>query len=760
MIMCIYLSKLTNKFVNLHIDMKKIDRETVQKILDAADIVDVVSDFVSLKRRGANYIGLCPFHSERTPSFSVSKSKGICKCFSCGKGGSPVNFLMELEQFSFNEALRYLARKYNIEIKEHEMTDAEREASSEREAIIAINDFALNHFEHNLLDTQEGNEIGLAYFRERGISDASIRKFRLGYAIDRPDNLSNAAIEKGFNEKYLITAGLCSKTEKGTLYDRFKGRVIYPVFGVSGKIVAFGGRTLRKDKNIAKYVNSPETAVYRKSYELYGLYQAKGPIVKKDKCILVEGYMDVISMSQIGIENVVASSGTSLTDGQIRLIHRFTNNVTVIYDSDPAGIKASLRGIDMLLAEGMDIKVLLLPEGDDPDSFAQSHSGTEVEEYIVANETDFIRFKTSILLKDAANDPIRRANVISDILRSIAVIPDAVKRQVYIQECSRMLTMDEKVLSLQLSKTIADNAEKSYINKQREAARESIRDLDSLANGDTHSEIPTTHTHNTNSVEANDSTSTVRNHKLLLHEQEIIRYILKYGCYTFCDVPDENGIPQPITVLQFFNDEFVREGLKFSSAVHTTIFNRAIELYMESWPKAKTINDENILQTIEKARQQGIDNIRQSAKDIADISARELVLQQDLEDLKQKLTDDFSTQFLLQYFINDPDDDIRRLSTDLVSEKHQLSKVHTKYAHIETEQDKLSELCPRAFYELMDATLACDIADIMSAIATAQTNGDIDSQMSLISSLIEKKNIAADFAHYLGDRVVTPHRRI
>ena len=359
--------------------MKKIDRETVQKILDAADIVEVVSDFVSLKRRGANYIGLCPFHNERTPSFSVSKSKGICKCFSCGKGGSPVNFLMELEQLSYNEALRYLARKYNIEIKEHEMSDVEREAANEREALLAVNDFACKHFENNLWNTTDGKEIGHSYFRERGLSDEIMKRFRLGYAIDSPSDLSSAAFRAGYTEKYLTASGLCSKSERG-LYDRFKGRVIYPVFSVSGRIVAFGGRTLRKDKNVAKYVNSPESALYRKSYELYGLYQAKQQIVRKDKCILVEGYMDVISMAQIGVENIVASSGTSLTEGQIRLIHRFTNNVTVIYDSDPAGIKASLRGIDMLLAEGLDIKVLLLPDGDDPDSFAQSHTLEQVEQ--------------------------------------------------------------------------------------------------------------------------------------------------------------------------------------------------------------------------------------------------------------------------------------------------------------------------------------------------------------------------------------------
>ena len=370
--------------------MKKIDEETRQRILDAADIVEVVSDFVSLKRRGANYIGLCPFHNERTPSFSVSRSRGICKCFSCGEGGSAVNFIMKIENIGYYDALKYLARKYGIEVKEHEMSDAEREAESRRESMMAVNTFALEHFEHNISETESGRDIGLAYFRERGINDAMIKHFHLGYAIDKPDDLLSAATAKGYREQYLIDTGLCARTERGTVYDRFKGRVIYPIFSVSGRPIAFGGRTLRSDKKIAKYVNSPESEIYHKSSVLYGLFQAKQSIVRKDKCFLVEGYMDVISMCQAGIENVVASSGTSLTQGQIRLIHRFTHNVTVIYDSDAAGIKASLRGIDLLLAEGLDIKVLLLPDGDDPDTFAQHNSSADVEKYITENEQDFI----------------------------------------------------------------------------------------------------------------------------------------------------------------------------------------------------------------------------------------------------------------------------------------------------------------------------------------------------------------------------------
>ncbi|MCM1117722.1 MAG: DNA primase, partial [Pseudoflavonifractor sp.] len=433
--------------------MGRIDRATVERILDTADIVEVVSDFVKLRRRGSGYIGLCPFHNERTPSFSVSKTRNICKCFSCGQGGSPVNFVMLHEQMSYNEALRYLARKYNIEIKEAELSDEERRAASEREGVLNINEWALKRFESWMSDTDEGRAVGRSYFRERGINDEMIKLFRLGYALESRDAMAREALEAGFSREQITASGIAYQPEGTTeLRDRFRGRVIYPVFTISGKVVAFGGRTLKTDKKMAKYVNSPENAAYSKSRELYGLYQAKRGISAKDKCLLVEGYMDVISMRQSGIENVVASSGTSLTYGQIRLIHRFTENVTVVYDSDPAGIKAALRSVDMLLSEGLKIKILLLPEGDDPDSFAQSHTSAEVEDYIEKNETDFIRFKTRILLADAGDDPIARSRVIGDIARSISVIPDEILRTSYISDCARQLSFDEKVLSLQVAK--------------------------------------------------------------------------------------------------------------------------------------------------------------------------------------------------------------------------------------------------------------------------------------------------------------------
>lgn len=736
--------------------MKKIDRETVQKILDAADIVEVVSDFVSLKRRGANYIGLCPFHNERTPSFSVSKSKGICKCFSCGKGGSPVNFLMELEQLSYNEALRYLARKYNIEIKEHEMSDAEREAANEREALLAVNDFACKHFENNLWNTTDGKEIGHSYFRERGLSDEIMKRFRLGYAIDSPSDLSSAAFRAGYTEKFLTASGLCSKSERG-LYDRFKGRVIYPVFSVSGRIVAFGGRTLRKDKNVAKYVNSPESALYRKSYELYGLYQAKQQIVRKDKCILVEGYMDVISMAQIGVENIVASSGTSLTEGQIRLIHRFTNNVTVIYDSDPAGIKASLRGIDMLLAEGLDIKVLLLPDGDDPDSFAQSHTLEQVEQYMAENETDFIRFKTSILLKDAKNDPMIRARVITDIVGSIARIPDQIKRQVYIQECSRMLEMDEKVLSLQLAKSMAAIAEKKESDQMRKNARESVEAInDDVENPDAvppvaippEVSVPAAST-------ATDSLGSARARHLAKYECELIRYVVRYGMLTLCDKILEDGTTVPMSVVEFVIDSLRMDEIAIVNEVYHNILTLTGEM-LASFVSDSEAENTRIADVISQRRKKGLEEIAAQARDLSDIHKREIILEETLNSQADEMRALFASNYVIKHLVNHDDDQIRRVATELAGDRYRLSKVHTKFSHVETEQERLADLVPLAIYALKDATLMCERGELLAQLKIAQQKGDILSQKQILERLVEQKKIATQFARVLGDRVVTP----
>jgi DNA primase len=742
--------------------MKKIDRETVQRILDAADIVEVVSDFVTLKRRGANYIGLCPFHNERTPSFSVSKSKGICKCFSCGKGGSPVNFLMELEQMSYYEALKWLAKKYGIEIKEREMTDKERSEEHERESMLAINDFAMKHFEHTIADTEDGQNIGMAYFKERGINEWSVKRFHLGYSLEKSDDLYNAAIAKGFKEEFLISTGLCAKSERG-IYDRFRGRVIYPVHSVSGRVVAFGGRTLRKDKNVAKYVNSPESIIYSKSRELYGLYQAKQAITKKDKCILVEGYMDVISMHQSGVENVVASSGTSLTEGQIRLIHRFTSNVTVIYDSDAAGIKASLRGIDMLLAEGINVKVLQLPDGDDPDSYAQNHSSEELEKYLAEHETDFIRFKSNILLRDAQNDPIRRAGVISEIVRTISVIPDGITRQVYIDECSRMLNISDSVLAQQLKKFMAERLEKEVERQERQAAQESINPIiaetpvetivtPAQPTADSTTNIPPEQPQQTTVIDSR------RIAYLASYEREVLRYALRYGVLTLCEAFDEAGNPAPMSVIDYIESELQSDSITFTSATNVATWQKAVNIARGSWPQDKLSYEDVIAKKREEALLEGQEKIRQEATDLSDIHARELQLNESLDERVKAARNFYARHYIERILCSDSNDDIRRLTTDLVSDKYTLSKVHTKYAHVETEEDKLPDLVPRAVFELKNAILTCDITQTQQLIKQVAATGDSEKLKSLIQELIDLNNLKGDFAKYLGERIITPRK--
>ena len=447
-----------------------IDKATIDKIMDAANIVDVVSEFVTLRKAGVNYKGLCPFHNEKTPSFVVSPSKGYCHCFSCGKGGNVVGFIMEHEQMTYPEALRWLAKKYNIEIHERELTDEEKREESERESLFIVNDWALYYFQDNLFNTGQGQAIGLQYFRSRGFRDDTISRFQLGYALPERDALARAAVAKGFKEEFLITTGLCYRRDDGRLQDRYAGRVIFPVHTVTGRVVAFGGRILDNNKKAAKYVNSPESLIYHKSNELYGIYQAKHAITKQDRCYLVEGYIDVTSMNQSGVENVVASSGTSLTTGQIRLIHRFTNNITVLYDGDSAGIHASIRGIDMLLAEGMNVKVLLLPDGDDPDSFAQKHTAQEFRDYIEQHQTDFIEFKTNLLLR-GVTDPIKRSEAISSIVKSVSVVPDQITRATYITECAHRLGMNETTLINTANQFIRGEMEEKRKEQRREEAK-------------------------------------------------------------------------------------------------------------------------------------------------------------------------------------------------------------------------------------------------------------------------------------------------
>ena len=551
-------------------DKTMIDQATIDRILDAAQIVEVVSDFVTLRKRGVNYVGLCPFHNEKTPSFSVSPSKGLCKCFSCGKGGNAVHFIMEHEQMSYPEALRYLAKKYNIEIKERELTNEEKEVQSNRESMFIVNNFARDYFQNILKNHVDGRSIGLAYFRQRGFRDDIIDKFQLGFSTEGRDALAQEALRKGFKQEFLVKTGLCYETDDHKLRDRFWGRVMFPVHTLSGKVVAFGGRVLStENKKLAKYVNSPESEIYHKSNELYGIYFAKQAIVKQDRCFLVEGYTDVISMHQSGVENVVASSGTSLTPGQIRLIHRFTNNITVLYDGDMAGIKASIRGIDMLLEEGMNIKVCLLPDGDDPDSFARKHNATEFQNFIQEHETDFIRFKAQLLMEDAGKDPMKRAELINDIVRSIAVIPEAIVRDVYIKECGQLLRIEDKLLVSEVAKRRELQAEKG--NKPIAS-----NNAPTPQPGEMPPPFPP------EEMEADTYQSFIpqegkEGQEFYKYERLIIQMIVRYGEKVMCNLTDEEGNEVPVTVVEYVINDLKEDELAFHNPLHRCILSEASE---------------------------------------------------------------------------------------------------------------------------------------------------------------------------------------
>lgn len=562
-----------------------IDQLTIEKILDAANIVDVVSEFVTLRRRGVNYVGLCPFHNEKTPSFYVSPSKGICKCFSCGKGGNAIHFLMEHEQMSFQDAAEWLANKYGIPFRKRELTDSEKALQNERESLFITNQFALDFFKDTLLNTEKGRAIGLAYFRKRGFRDDILEKFHLGYCPDEPDALARAALAKGFTRESLIKTGLCYERENdGQLRDRFHGRVIFPVHSISGKVVAFGGRIMSAEAKVAKYVNSPESVIYSKSRELYGLWQAKQAIVRKDRCFLVEGYADVISMFQSGVENVVASSGTSLTPGQIRLIHRFTNNITVLYDGDKAGIKASLRGIDMLLAEGMNVKVLLLPDGEDPDSFAQGRGATAFQQYIDTHQVDFIKFKVNLLMEDAQDDPYSRSELIKSITQSISVIQDPIVRSVYITECSQIMKIDERLLINDVNRRQREQAQ--AVPQPARPAQSADENAENPQPADAPADNPDAPAEPAPQpqISAEDKLrQDIRALKrdglgpMMDKERLLSQLIVRYGGKVMCKYQDEEGQDQDMTVGQFIVGSLQNDGLEFRHPV----YKRFVEIMAE-----------------------------------------------------------------------------------------------------------------------------------------------------------------------------------
>ena len=545
-----------------------IDRETVDRIYAAANIVDIVGDYVTLKRKGVNYVACCPFHNEKTPSFVVSPSKGLYKCFGCGKGGNAVTFVMEQEAVSYPEALKMVAKRYGIEVHEEALSEEELRRNDDRESMFALNSWAAEYFANFLHRDSEGINVGLSYFRQkRGLTEATIKKFGLGFCPSKGDRMSQDALTAGYKQEFLLSTGLSLVSERnGGLYDRFRDRVIFPVHNISGRIVAFGGRTLRTDKQVAKYQNSPESEIYSKKRELYGLYFAKRAIQQQDFAILVEGYLDVISMHQAGIENVVASSGTSLTTEQIRLLGRFTKNITVIYDGDSAGIHASLRGIDMILKEGMNVRVVLLPEPEDPDSFARSHSAAEVRDYIRDNERDFLDFKARLLLKDAQGDPIRKAALIGDMVQSIAQIPDPIQRSVYIKECARIMDIDEQILIGEVARkrlTSSGDRETDDFLRRQAAARQ--RESEAPARPEAEYAPK---------VEAGSSFEAL--------EREIVKYLLKYG---HCSFDFKEGVAMvACNVAEVIFAELSDDQIVFRNPVYAKI----MAAYREQWEQLGT----------------------------------------------------------------------------------------------------------------------------------------------------------------------------
>jgi DNA primase len=536
-----------------------ISKDTIERILDAAQIVDVIGDFVALRRRGANFMACCPFHHEKTPSFSVSPAKGIYKCFGCGKAGNSVNFIMEHEQLGYVDALKFLGRKYSIDVVDKEESEQDAQNRLRSESLLAVTEFAREFYTNALWNTDQGQSVGLGYFKERGFDEALIKKFLLGWAPASKDAMSKAALKAGYKKEFLVAAGLSVERESdGELVDRFYDRVMFPVHSISGRTIAFGGRTLRTDKTIAKYINSPETEIYVKSRSLYGIFFAKSAITKAQKCYLVEGYTDVISFHKSGVENVVASSGTSLTTEQIRLIKRFAPEVTVLYDGDAAGIKASLRGIDMLLEEGLRIKVVLFPDGEDPDSFARKNSPEVLKQFLADSEEDFIAFKTRLLSSETKRDPIKRAQLIQEVVASIAVIPDAISRAVYIEECSLKLNISEEILSEEVKKLRRKRQYGAYSQESAPAYEPGIPVyFPSLETGEPLPEFIT----NTYCEAA---------------EKELLYYLIKFGESPLYGADEDNT--SAITVSQFVLTELSNDELEFQNLIYKSIFDEYFQV--------------------------------------------------------------------------------------------------------------------------------------------------------------------------------------
>lgn len=730
-----------------------IDRETAERIKEAADIVEVVGDYVQLIRRGNNYMGLCPFHNERTPSFSVNKRKNFCYCFSCHKGGSPVNFLMEKAGVSYQEALRMLAAKYGIPIKERELTDQEKAAQSERESLMAVNRWASERMAHYLLETEEGRNVGLAYFRERGVTDEAIKEFKLGYSPENAQTLFNDAKRDGFDPERLHTLGLLGKNKEGTrMYDKYHGRVIFPIFNISGLIIGFGGRDI-KGTSPAKYINSPESQVYKKSNELYGLSQARGEIRQLDHCFLVEGYMDVIGMWQSGMKNVISSSGTALTEGQIALVHRLTRNITLLYDGDNAGIKAALRGTDMLLAQGMNVKVMLLPDGHDPDSFARTRSPEEFRDYVENHQTDFIGFKTDVLTKTGgAENPDRRAAAIKSILESIACIPDDIERMVYVESCAKRLGVDPS--------SIVGTVDRMYREKAREQAlknRRGRQDNTVVPSADTSTPDSTAHqipVPVTPPPVMPKFRSWLNPDSVKPLERQVLKYAVRYGMADFCGSFDDAGQPVTINMVEYLADELPNLNLQFTIPEYAKVFARLVNM-VPDYRREQTKVLAQIDADEKETRKEMYDRVVEQGLDSRAIRHEEELLDQQLADLRFRRANDFAYSFAGTRLASDEDDDVRQVATELLLQHHQISDLYRRRGSLHDENEKLSDLVPRALNEWQNALLEHRIAILKQEFASACDADDTERQTDLMNQISELLASRSSLASAIGDRIIS-----
>ena len=670
-----------------------IPRETIDRIFSAARIEDVVGDYVSLKKRGANLIGLCPFHDEKTGSFTVSPSKGIFKCFGCGKAGNPVNFITEIEQCSYVEALRQLAKRYHIEIEERELTAEEKQKQDDRESMFVVNDFANKWFQEQLWETQEGKAVAMSYLRQRGLREDTIRKFQIGYSPEK-STLWSVAKTKGFQEKYLLNdaenppyigTGVCGKSENDKLYDRFRGRVMFPFLSVSGKVVGFSGRLMVKNDKVGKYVNSPTSLIYEKHNELFGLYQAKQAISKNNSCYLVEGQMDVIQMVQSGIENVVASGGTALTINQIRLLHRYTENITLLYDGDKAGVKAALRGIDMMLEEGINVRVILLPEGEDPDSFAKSRNASDLKEFLDNSQHDFIRFKTQLLMEEAQNDPTKQSEMILQIVRSIAVIPDIIKRQVYIKDTATLLTMPEDVLTRKVAEIRQKESEEK--NKKRDLEQRKQNEVEDISK------------YKENSTASKSIEAVPNSHK----EQNILnllQVIIRYGEQVLYQTEDNQDVCVGEYIIQELNNDKV--------AIENPIYRQILDEFMQHYKESNFFSSvyfQHHPNTI----------ISQLAVDL-------IVDKYQLSRIYSKKT----------------------ISENVVQEVQQ------------DETEILPELVQRLLYELKDTIVNETLDRLQKKLAQAEEEQNWDMQIVLLEQLNQLQPLVQQISQALGNRTLSP----